>query len=112
MKAVRLHLSKVKLLNKELEALREAGAQAAESLQSSQTVNLELEERLQRGAQELRDLAAVKDARCGAPPVPLGVEPLCLDVSAALASCRPAWLSSLTHVPTNIGSFQDKRLGG
>ncbi|KAF6269299.1 coiled-coil domain containing 57 [Rhinolophus ferrumequinum] len=53
----------VKLLNKELAALREAGAQAAESLQSTQTVNLELEERLQRGAQELRDLAAVKDAR-------------------------------------------------
>nr|XP_019591079.1 PREDICTED: coiled-coil domain-containing protein 57 isoform X3 [Rhinolophus sinicus] len=57
------HELQVKLLNKELEALREAGAQAAESLQSTQTVNLELEERLQRGTQELRDLAAVKDAR-------------------------------------------------
>lgn len=57
------HALQVKLLNKELEALREAGAQSAESLQSTQTVNLELEERLQRGAQELRDLAAVKDAR-------------------------------------------------
>lgn len=70
-----LRLCKVKLLNKELAALREAGAQAAESLQSTQTANLELEERLQRGTQELRDLAAVKDARCAAPPSPLGVEP-------------------------------------
>ncbi|KAM5216967.1 coiled-coil domain-containing protein 57 isoform 4-T4 [Hipposideros larvatus] len=57
------HELQVKLLNKELAALTEAGAQAAESLQSAQMANLELEERLQRGAQELRDLAAVKDAR-------------------------------------------------
>lgn len=85
MKALRLHLSKVKLLNKELEALREAGAQSAESLQSTQTVNLELEERLQRGAQELRDLAAVKDARCGAPPVPRGW-------SRCVWRCLPLWL--------------------
>ncbi|XP_014306286.1 coiled-coil domain-containing protein 57 [Myotis lucifugus] len=57
------HELKVKLLNKELAALREAGAQAAESLQGAQAAKAELEEQLQRAAWELRDLAAVKDAR-------------------------------------------------
>ncbi|XP_015415375.1 PREDICTED: coiled-coil domain-containing protein 57 [Myotis davidii] len=40
------HELKVKLLNKELAALREAGAQAAESLQGAQAARAELEERL------------------------------------------------------------------
>ncbi|XP_053766824.1 coiled-coil domain-containing protein 57 isoform X2 [Desmodus rotundus] len=57
------HELKVKLLNEELAALREAGAQAAESLQSAQATSSELEDRLQRAAWELRDLAAMKDAR-------------------------------------------------
>ncbi|XP_036924333.1 coiled-coil domain-containing protein 57 isoform X3 [Sturnira hondurensis] len=57
------HELKAKLLNEELGALREAGAQAAESLQSAQATNSELEDRLQRAAWELRDLATVKDAR-------------------------------------------------
>ncbi|XP_059527572.1 coiled-coil domain-containing protein 57 [Myotis daubentonii] len=57
------HELKVKLLNKELAALREAGAQAAESLQGAQAAKAELEEQLQRAAWELRDLAAVKEAR-------------------------------------------------
>ncbi|XP_066091116.1 coiled-coil domain-containing protein 57 isoform X1 [Saccopteryx bilineata] len=54
---------KVKLLNKELAALREAGAQAAESLQSAQAANSELADRLQHAAWELKDLATMKDAR-------------------------------------------------
>ncbi|KAM8784468.1 coiled-coil domain-containing protein 57 [Rhynchonycteris naso] len=58
-----LRVSKVKLLNKELTALREAGAQAAESLQSAQAANSELEDRLQCATWELKDLAIVKDAR-------------------------------------------------
>ncbi|XP_037013859.2 coiled-coil domain-containing protein 57 isoform X2 [Artibeus jamaicensis] len=57
------HELKVKLLNEELGALRKAGAQAAESLQSAQAANSELEDKLQRAAWELRDLATVKDAR-------------------------------------------------
>ncbi|XP_045692721.1 coiled-coil domain-containing protein 57 [Phyllostomus hastatus] len=57
------HELKVKLLNEELGAQREAGAQVAESLRSAQAANSELEDRLQRATWELRDLAAVKDAR-------------------------------------------------
>ncbi|XP_020922028.1 coiled-coil domain-containing protein 57 isoform X1 [Sus scrofa] len=60
---VRAHELKVKLLNKELAALREAGAQAAESLQSTEAARAELAGQLQRKELELRDLAAVKDAR-------------------------------------------------
>ncbi|XP_061000458.1 coiled-coil domain-containing protein 57 isoform X2 [Dama dama] len=57
------HELKIKLLNKELAALREAGAKAAESLQGAEVANAELEDRLQRRDWELRDLVAVKDAR-------------------------------------------------
>nr|XP_058902878.1 coiled-coil domain-containing protein 57 isoform X3 [Kogia breviceps] len=53
----------IKLLNKELMALREAGVKAAESLQGAEAVNAELEDRLRHRDWELRDLAAVKDAR-------------------------------------------------
>ncbi|XP_032355016.1 coiled-coil domain-containing protein 57 isoform X4 [Camelus ferus] len=54
---------KVKLLNKELAALREAGAKAAESLLGAEAANSGLEEQLRRRDWALRDLAAVKDAR-------------------------------------------------
>ncbi|XP_044900898.1 coiled-coil domain-containing protein 57 isoform X6 [Felis catus] len=57
------HELKVKLLDKELTALKEAAAQAAESLRSAEAANSELRDQLQRGGQELRDLAAAKDAR-------------------------------------------------
>nr|XP_058902882.1 coiled-coil domain-containing protein 57 isoform X6 [Kogia breviceps] len=57
------HELKIKLLNKELMALREAGVKAAESLQGAEAVNAELEDRLRHRDWELRDLAAVKDAR-------------------------------------------------
>uniref|UniRef100_G1RUZ8 Coiled-coil domain containing 57 n=1 Tax=Nomascus leucogenys TaxID=61853 RepID=G1RUZ8_NOMLE len=54
---------KVKLLHKELEALKEAGAKAAESLQRAEATNAELERKLQSRAGELRDLEAVSRAR-------------------------------------------------
>ncbi|XP_038184777.1 coiled-coil domain-containing protein 57 isoform X1 [Arvicola amphibius] len=57
------HELKVKLLNKELQALREAGAQATESLQKAEAEHMELERRLQGHALELQNLEAVKDAR-------------------------------------------------
>ncbi|XP_073900945.1 coiled-coil domain-containing protein 57 isoform X3 [Castor canadensis] len=57
------HELKVKLANKELEALKEAGAQAAKSLQRAEAVNAELERRLQGQAWELQGLEAAKDAR-------------------------------------------------
>ncbi|XP_053067477.1 coiled-coil domain-containing protein 57 isoform X4 [Acinonyx jubatus] len=57
------HELKVKLLGKELAALKEAAAQAAESLRSAEAANSELQDQLQRSGQELRDLAAAKDAR-------------------------------------------------
>uniref|UniRef100_A0A9L0JCC1 Coiled-coil domain containing 57 n=1 Tax=Equus asinus TaxID=9793 RepID=A0A9L0JCC1_EQUAS len=60
---VLMHELKVKLLNKELVALKEAGAKAAESLQSAEMASSELERRLQCRDQELRELAAVRDAR-------------------------------------------------
>ncbi|XP_059128304.1 coiled-coil domain-containing protein 57 [Peromyscus eremicus] len=57
------HELKVKLLNKELQALREAGAQAAESLQKAEAEHMELERKLQDHALELQGLEAMKDAR-------------------------------------------------
>ncbi|KAL4687274.1 hypothetical protein H8959_019402 [Pygathrix nigripes] len=53
----------VKLLHKELEALKEAGAKAAESLQRAEATNAELERKLQSRAAELRDLEAMNCAR-------------------------------------------------
>lgn len=43
--------------------MREAGAQAAESLRSAEAASSELRDKLQRSARELGDLTAVKDAR-------------------------------------------------
>ncbi|KAL1779105.1 hypothetical protein HispidOSU_011518 [Sigmodon hispidus] len=57
------HELKVKLLNKELQALRDAGAQAAESLQKAEAEHIQLERKLQDHALELEDLEAMKDAR-------------------------------------------------
>uniref|UniRef100_A0A8I5Y209 Coiled-coil domain containing 57 n=1 Tax=Rattus norvegicus TaxID=10116 RepID=A0A8I5Y209_RAT len=57
------HELKVKLLNKELQALKEAGAQATESLQKAESEHIELERKLQDHARELQDLEAMKDAR-------------------------------------------------
>ncbi|KAM6174463.1 coiled-coil domain-containing protein 57 [Erethizon dorsatum] len=57
------HELKVKLLNKELEALKAAGAQAAECLRRAETANAELEQKLQGCTWELQDLEALKDAR-------------------------------------------------
>ncbi|XP_040606146.1 coiled-coil domain-containing protein 57 isoform X2 [Mesocricetus auratus] len=57
------HELKVKLLNKELQALREAGAQATESLQKAEAEHIRLQRKLQDQALELQSLEAVKDAR-------------------------------------------------
>ncbi|XP_051038398.1 coiled-coil domain-containing protein 57 [Phodopus roborovskii] len=57
------HELKVKLLNKELQALREAAAQATESLQKAEAEHSQLQRKLQDHALELQNLEAVKDAR-------------------------------------------------
>nr|XP_042696824.1 coiled-coil domain-containing protein 57 isoform X5 [Chrysemys picta bellii] len=57
------HELKVKLLTRELEALKEAGMKAAESLQIAETTNLKLEKEAKCKDWELKDLAAVKDAQ-------------------------------------------------
>ncbi|XP_052051838.1 coiled-coil domain-containing protein 57 isoform X2 [Apodemus sylvaticus] len=61
--AVLTHELKIKLLNKELQALRDAGAQAAESLQKAETEHIDLERKLQGHARELQGLEAMKDAQ-------------------------------------------------
>ena len=60
-------------MNKELGALKEAAAQAAESLRGAEAANAGLEEQLQHSRQELRDLAVAKDARCAATPAASGL---------------------------------------
>ncbi|KAM5272703.1 coiled-coil domain-containing protein 57 [Ctenodactylus gundi] len=72
------HELKVKLLNKELEALQKTGAQAAECLQRAEVANAELERTLQGHAKELQDLEAVKDARIK-------------DLEGELCSVQQAW---------------------
>ncbi|XP_045839954.1 coiled-coil domain-containing protein 57 isoform X2 [Meles meles] len=57
------HELKVKVLNEELAAVKEAAAQAAESLRSAEATGAGLEEELRRRDQELRDVAAAKDVR-------------------------------------------------
>ncbi|XP_043818500.1 coiled-coil domain-containing protein 57 isoform X2 [Dromiciops gliroides] len=57
------HELQVKLLAKELEALKVAGIKAAESLLVAETTNLELEKEVKRKDLEIKDLTAVKNAR-------------------------------------------------
>ncbi|XP_074116597.1 coiled-coil domain-containing protein 57 isoform X2 [Sminthopsis crassicaudata] len=57
------HELKVKLLAKELEALKVAGIKAAESLLVAETTNLELEKEVKRKDLEIKDLTAMKNAR-------------------------------------------------
>lgn len=72
-------ISQVKLLNKELQALREAGAQATESLQKAKAEHIQLQRKLQDHALELQSLEAVKDARYVGSPLqalwPSGLDP-------------------------------------
>lgn len=111
------YLPKVKLLSKELAATREAAAQAAESLCSAETTTAELRERLQHGARELDDLAAVKDARCARPPGLLGGGGTELPVGTLGQEQLPvpaagvAWRCPL-RFPTDGAAFQDKGPGG
>nr|XP_009667087.1 PREDICTED: coiled-coil domain-containing protein 57 isoform X2 [Struthio camelus australis] len=57
------HEVKVKLLTKELEALKEAGRRAAESLQTAETINLKLKKEIKFKDWEFKDSVAVEDAR-------------------------------------------------
>uniref|UniRef100_A0A7M4ECN3 Coiled-coil domain containing 57 n=1 Tax=Crocodylus porosus TaxID=8502 RepID=A0A7M4ECN3_CROPO len=57
------HKLKVKLLGRELEALKDAEMKAAKSLQMAERTNLRLEKELKCKDWEFKDLAAVKDAR-------------------------------------------------
>ncbi|XP_032177999.1 coiled-coil domain-containing protein 57 isoform X1 [Mustela erminea] len=60
---VSTHELKVKVLNEELAAVKEAATQAAESLRSAEAAGAGLEDELRRRDRELRDVAAAKDAR-------------------------------------------------
>ncbi|KAL8163348.1 UNVERIFIED_CONTAM: hypothetical protein K2H54_018700 [Gekko kuhli] len=57
------HELKVKLLTKELEALKDAGMKAAESMKVAEAANLELEKEVRCKEWEIKDLTAVKDAQ-------------------------------------------------
>uniref|UniRef100_A0A8D2IYW9 Coiled-coil domain containing 57 n=1 Tax=Varanus komodoensis TaxID=61221 RepID=A0A8D2IYW9_VARKO len=57
------HELKVKLLTKELEALKQNGIKMAESLKVAEATNLELEKEVKCKDWEIKDLAAVKDVR-------------------------------------------------
>ena len=92
---------------------------AAESLQGAEVANADLEERLQRRDWELRDLVAVKDARCGASPPPCGwTWPTGGLGSSPEASAFPRLfqvgfaVASYVLFPLTFASFQDKRLRG
>lgn len=81
--------------------------------------NAELEDRLQRRDWELRDLVAVKDARCGASPPPRGWMWLMSSLgSSPEASACPGLfqvgfaVASYVLFPLTFASFQDKRLRG
>ncbi|KAJ7315950.1 hypothetical protein JRQ81_002112 [Phrynocephalus forsythii] len=57
------HELKVKLLTKELEAVKEAGIKMAESLEVAETTKSELEKEIKGKDWEIKDLAAMKDLR-------------------------------------------------
>ncbi|XP_048344241.1 coiled-coil domain-containing protein 57 isoform X3 [Sphaerodactylus townsendi] len=57
------HELKVKLLTRELEALKDAGMKAAESMKEAEAANLQLEKEVKRKDWEIKDLVAVKDAQ-------------------------------------------------
>lgn len=89
-------------------ALKDAAAQAAESLRSAEAANVGLEEKLQHSGQELRDLAAAKDARCAAAPASAGLgASACPGLLGAGLAVGPRLLSPLILPP-----FQDKGLRG
>lgn len=94
-------------MNKELAAVKEAAAQAAESLRSAEASNAGLEGELRRSGQELRDLAAAKDARCG-PGLPLwaGASPV--------PACRPRGVAAGPGLLLwlTVPPLQDKGLRG
>ncbi|XP_007440462.2 coiled-coil domain-containing protein 57, partial [Python bivittatus] len=72
------HELKVKLLTKELEALKEAGKKATDSLKVAEAANLELEKQVRCKDWEIKDLTAVKDAQMQ-------------DLESKLASVQLGW---------------------
>ncbi|XP_058025479.1 coiled-coil domain-containing protein 57 isoform X2 [Ahaetulla prasina] len=72
------HELKVKLLTKELEALKEAGMKAADSLKVAEAANLELEKQVRCKDWEIKDITAVKDAQIQ-------------DLESKLASVQLGW---------------------
>ncbi|XP_032065233.1 coiled-coil domain-containing protein 57 isoform X2 [Thamnophis elegans] len=72
------HELKVKLLTKELEALKEAGMKAAESLKVAEAANLELEKQVRCKDWEIKANTAVKDAQIQ-------------DLESKLASMQLGW---------------------
>ncbi|XP_039200182.1 coiled-coil domain-containing protein 57 isoform X1 [Crotalus tigris] len=72
------HELKVKLVTKELEALKEAGMKAADSLKVAEAANLELEEQVRCKDWEIKDITAVKDAQIK-------------DLESKLASVQFSW---------------------
>lgn len=51
------------MLTKELEALKEAGMRAADSLKVAEAANLELDKQVRCKDWEIKDITAVKDAQ-------------------------------------------------
>ncbi|XP_034268822.1 coiled-coil domain-containing protein 57 isoform X2 [Pantherophis guttatus] len=72
------HELKVKLLTKELEALKEAGMKAADSLKVAEAANLELEKQVRGKDWEIKDTTAIKDAQIQ-------------DLESKLASVQLGW---------------------
>ncbi|XP_015673003.1 coiled-coil domain-containing protein 57 [Protobothrops mucrosquamatus] len=69
---------KVKLLTKELEALKEAGMKATDTLKVAEAANLELEKQVRCKDWEIKDITAVKDAQIQ-------------DLESKLASVQLGW---------------------
>lgn len=79
--------------------MKEAAAQAAESLRCAEAAGAGLEDELRCRDRELRDVAAAKDARCvAAPACP------CLLGPGASAG-RPAWRGHSSAFSSDISSF-------
>ncbi|XP_026557667.1 coiled-coil domain-containing protein 57 [Pseudonaja textilis] len=72
------HELKVKLLTKELEALKEAGMKAADSLKMAEAANMELEKQVRCKDWEIKDITAIKDAQIQ-------------DLESKLASVQLGW---------------------
>ncbi|XP_077022387.1 coiled-coil domain-containing protein 57 isoform X3 [Tamandua tetradactyla] len=94
------HELKVKLLNKELESLKEAGVKAAESLQQAEKANLELVQKVQCRDQELQGLTALSSARHDE------LDHLAREKDAVLASMKDAHSKQLRALEARVRELQ------